>query len=367
MSTRSEVPATVAVRSTPPPAPSFPDDPSATATATATATEPVPDRPATAAPWAGADPRARPEHYEPGRVPPQVHRHAGRPDMLPVGSAGKVGLLELAFERKGRRTELVHHYQRPPLHLTRPMYFDPARPDLAVTFLLSTGGGVVQADRLRTDIHCGPGGALHVTTQAATRVHEMQVDYATHLVALSLGADAYVEYLPEAIIPYADSRYYQRTTVTLDPTATVLLGETVVAGRLARGERHRYEVLIADLEVTDPDGSPLVVDTVRLEPGGVGGVVGPAVLSGHDVMSTLHVLSPLAGAAEVADVLHATLSEQDREPLLRYGVSVLPEERGAWLRVLGDDPQAVRLAMFRAWDAVRRLLIGVPAPDLRKT
>lgn len=333
-----------------------------------------PGRVALAAPGAAQDPRARPEYYQPRRVPPEVLRHAGRPEMLPAGSAGKVGLLDLGFHRVGERTELAHHYQRSPLQIMRPLYFDPARPDLAVTFLLSTGGGIVQADRLRTDVRCGPRTAVHLTTQAATRVHEMRVDYATHLVNLTVQAGAYVEYLPEAVIPFTDSRFYQRTAVTVDPTATVLLGETVVAGRLARGERHRYRVLATDLEVTRPDGQPVLVDTVRLEPGAAGtGTTGPAVLAGHDVMSTLHVVTPLAEASRVADVLHRSLSGADRPDGpdgpdgLWYGVSVLPDECGAWLRVLGDDPGVVRVGVARAWDAVRRLLIGVPAPDLRKT
>jgi urease accessory protein len=50
-----------------------------------------------------------------------------------------------------------------------------------------------------------------------------------------------------------------------------------------------------------------------------------------------------------------------------YGVSVLPEDAGAWLRLLGGDSPTVTAALRHAWDAVRRLLIGAPAPAMRKS
>ncbi|MDH6109647.1 urease accessory protein [Kitasatospora sp. MAP12-15] len=306
--------------------------------------------------------RLTPAHYEPERVPAAVRRLAGRPDALGVGRPGKVGLLELGFERIGPRTELVTRYQKSPLQLMRPLYFDPERPDLAITYLMSTGGGIVQADRLRMDLHCGAGSTVHLSTQAATKIHRMDADYATQQVFLTADEDAYVEYLPEPTIPYRDSRFYQRTVITVAPSATVLAGETVLAGRLAHGERNAYQVFAADLEWRRPDGRLFALDTVRLEPHTTG-VTGPAVLAAHDLVSTFYAVTPLAPAAEVADALHGALAGSG----LLYGVSVLPADSGAWLRVLGGDSPAVAAAVRQAWDAVRRLLIGSPAPDLRKT
>ena len=194
----------------------------------------------------------------------------------------------------------------------------------------------------------------------------MDTDYATQQVLLHAGADSYVEYLPDATIPYRDSRFYQRTVITADPSATVLAGETVMAGRLAHGERNAYQVFASDLEIRRPDGRLLALDTVRLMPGRSGGVTGPAVLAGHDLVSTFYAVTPLAPAAEVADALHTALRAFDGRALL-FGVSVLPHECGAWLRVLGGDSPTVGAALRHAWDAVRRLLTGAPAPVLRKS
>ncbi|BAU84394.1 urease accessory protein ureD [Streptomyces laurentii] len=61
--------------------------------------------------------------------------------------------------------------------------------------------------------------------------------------------------------------------------------------------------------------------------------------------------------------LHEALSATG----LAFGVSVLPDDCGAWVRILGSDSPAVTRALHTAWDAARRLLIGAPAPDLRKS
>ncbi|WP_241249784.1 urease accessory protein UreD [Rhodococcus sp. X156] len=300
-------------------------------------------------------------HYAPPQIPVEVLRHTGVPQTLGVGRPGKVGLLELGFEVVGPRTELVRHYQKSPLQIMRPLHVDPGRPDLAVVYLMSTGGGIVQADRLRTDVVCGADTAVHLTTQAATKVHRADADFATQQVNLTVGAGGYLEHLPDPVIPFAGARLHQRTVVTVDPTATVLLSDTLVGGRLARGECHAYDVVATDLEVRRPDGQLLAVDTVRLEPGRAD-VRGPGVLAGHMLMASFYVVSPLAPATDIADVLHAALAEHP----VQHGVSVLPQDSGAWARVLGSDPPAVAAAMAAAWDAVRRCLIGVPAPPLRK-
>ena len=150
--------------------------------------------------------------------------------------------------------------------------------------------------------------------------------------------------------------------VTAAPTATVLAAETLYAGRLARGERYAYDVLASDFELRRPDGALVALDTMRLVPRPAG-VTGPAVLAGHDIVSTLYAVTPLAPAAAVADALHQALADSG----VLFGVSVLPYDCGAWVRLLSSDPRTASAALRAAWDAVRRLLIGVPAPVLRKS
>jgi urease accessory protein len=301
------------------------------------------------------------EHYTVDRIPEAVARHAGVPDTLAVGSSGKVGVLELGFDRIGGRTELTGHYQKTPLQIMRPIYYDERRPRMPYVMLMSSGGGVLQGDRYRMDFTCGAGAEVNLTTQAATKIYKMEQDYATQLVTIEVGADGYLEYLPDPAIPFARSRFYQRTELVVDPSATVVLSESMLAGRLARGERNDYDAFCTDLEVSRPDGGILFADTLRLVPSDAG-VTGPAVLGGFGVMASLFVVTAGAPATMVADTLHEALAPYG----LRAGASVLPQDCGAWARVFGAESPEVNEALRAAWDAVRRLLIGVPSPRRRR-
>lgn len=314
--------------------------------------------------------RLEPEFYEPSHVPIEVRRHAGQPPSLPVGSPGKVGVLQLGFAQNRGRTELVQHYQKSPLQIMHPLYFNPLRSDMAYTYLMSPGGGVLQGDRLRTDLDFGPGTAAHVTSQAHTRVYRMEHGYATAMMNIRAEANAYVEYLPEPVVPFAQSRFYQQTSVVLAQSASLLLGETVYAGRLARGERHQYEVYASDLEVRRPDGTLVALDRVRLCPGetapGTGGVAGLGVLADHDVLAMLYVLTPLVPVAELADALHQTLAGAFDGDVI-FGVSALPGDAGVWMRLVGNDTVAVSRANTAAASVVHELLTGKAAPVIRKS
>lgn len=308
--------------------------------------------------------RLQPAFYEPARVPDEVLRHAGRPT-LPVGSPGKVGILQLGFARNRGRTELVQHYQKSPLQIMHPLYFNQLRPDMAYTYLMSSGGGILHGDRLRTDLSFGPGTSAHVTTQTQTRVYRMEHDYASAITNIEVAEDAYVEYLPEPVVPFADSRYYQQTSVVLDESATLLLGDTLYAGRLARGERHAYDIYASDLEVRRPDGRLIALDRLRLSPGAGAGVTGLGVLAGHDVLAMLYVFTPLAPPVLLAETLQQAISDSGGD--LIFGVSTLPGDTGVWMRLVGNDTVAVAAANTAAASAVHELLTGLPAPVIRKS
>nr|WP_304659850.1 urease accessory protein UreD [Arthrobacter sp. zg-Y1116] len=235
---------------------------------------------------------------------------------------------------------------------------------------MSSGGGILQGDRLRTDLTFGPGTSAHVTTQTQTRVYRMDHDYASAIMNLTVEEGAHVEYLPEPVVPFAASRYYQQTSVVIDESATLLLGDTMYAGRLARGERHAYDVYASDLEVRRPDGRLVALDRVRLSPGAgahgaVSGVSGLGVLANHDVLAMLYVFTPLVPAAQLADTLHRALAESGGDVI--FGVSTLPGDAGVWMRLVGNDTVAVAAANTAAASAVHELLTGKQAPAIRKS
>jgi urease accessory protein len=282
---------------------------------------------------------------------------------LPVGAPGKVGVLELTLAASGGTTRVHRQYQRSPLYAYRPIHLDPGRPDMAFVFVQQAGDGLVQGDRCRIDVRCGPGSALHLTTQAATNVFRGPQDFAQQLVNLRADAEAVVEYLPDPLVPFRGARLFQRTCVTAHRSATVIFGETLLPGRVAHGEAHDYDEVGCETELRSPGGRLQFADVLRLSPGNGQDPRSLGMLGGHDVVATLFVvtaeLDPPAIVTRLRDALAAC-------PHVLAGASELPGGRGAAARILGPSSKAVKTAMHSAWNAARVALFGIPAPDLRK-
>ncbi|MEH6381741.1 MAG: urease accessory protein UreD, partial [Dietzia cercidiphylli] len=176
---------------------------------------------------------------------------------LPVGSPGKVGVLDLDYRVDADgRTVLADRYQKSPLQVMRPLYVDPVLPHVPVTYLMSTGGGVVGGDRLDIDVRLADRSHSVITTQAATRIHRMDAGFATQNVTLTLGAGAVCEWVPDPLIPYAGSRFQQRLRATIPEDAVLVVSDVLTAGRVARGERWAVDALVSQVELARPDGTP---------------------------------------------------------------------------------------------------------------
>jgi urease accessory protein len=284
-------------------------------------------------------------------------------DGLAVGAPGKTGVLDLELAPRAGSTRVIRQYQRAPLHIYRPIYLDPGRPDMAFVFLQQQGDGIVQGDRYRVDVDCAPGSAVHLTTQASTKVFAARDNFATQLVNLRVGAGAVLEYLPDPVVPFRGSRLFQRTSLSTAEDATVILGEVLLPGRVAHHEVHAYDLFWAETEAHDLDGTLLFADSMRLRPGHVGDPRSPGVLGGYDVVATLYVMCSRMSPPDLVALLREALAEV---PDVLAGATELPAGRGAAVRLLGHTSRAVQAAMHAAWNRARTSLLGAPAPDLRK-
>src|SRR5262249_19333219 len=154
-----------------------------------------------------------------------------------------------------------------------------------------SGDGFVQGDRNRIDIACGPGAASHITTQAATKIFAARKNYASQIVNLRAHEGTILEYLPDPAVPFRGSRFFQRTRVTAHPESTIILGETLLPGRVAHGEKHVYDLYWAETEVQTDTGELLFSDVLRLNPSGDAHPNSIALLGEYDVVAALYIVT----------------------------------------------------------------------------
>jgi urease accessory protein len=237
----------------------------------------------------------------------------------------------------------------------RAAYTEPALPDLAAVTICSPAGGILQGDRLHTEIRVGAGARLRLETQSATRIYGMPDAAATAEIVFKLDAGAFLENVPDPLIPYATASYRQQSTWEVEESATLIVGEVVAAGREARGERAAYRRIETGVEARRPDGRVLFRDACRLVPSDLG------LLKDATAIGSLFVVSGNFKASAFDE-----LREHPAISAGRAGWSDLPSGVGAWFKVLAADMESAAAAIRTAWASARLALIGHGLPPARR-
>lgn len=277
-------------------------------------------------------------------------------------TSSNVGRLDVKFAPIAGKTRLIHHFHAGPLYILQPIYTDTSFPEQVFLYTIQLGDGMVQGDRYFQNFTCEAGSAVHITSQSATKIFRMQEDLASQRITLHLHDHAFVEYLPDPVIPFRDARCYQRIELTIAPTATLILGEILLPGRVAHGERHVYTLYHSDLEARKPDGALLFADRIHFTPQQTP-LRSPGRLGTYDVLGSLYVVTQQMAARELVQRLRTCLAAH---PDVLAGVSELPNACGVFVRMLGFSSLPVKEACRLAWNEARLALRGVPVPDLRK-
>jgi len=262
------------------------------------------------------------------------------------------GLARIAFASAGGITRLSDLEQRAPL---RALFPTPATADIPLAALVNTGGGMLAGDRYVVQIEVGADARALVMPQAAEKVYRSDGAESRVACGLAVGAGGWLEYLPQETILFQDARFRRITDVDLDPGATLMAGEMLVFGRIARGERMTRGLARDEWRVRR--GGRLVwADALHLD-GDFAETFGRA--SGFDgaaACATFVHAGPQAAAR--LDAARTLLNESAREGV-RAGATVV----GGLLiaRWLAAEPLALRRAYDGFWAAFRRLAAGLPA------
>jgi urease accessory protein len=161
-------------------------------------------------------------------------------------------------------TILASSHQQPPLKVVRAF---PRDDGSALAHLHNVSGGLLGGDRLALSVRVGHGANVQLTTTGATRVYRPGPSAAEAIQAneIDVAPDALLEYVPDAIIPFAGSRFSQRTTVRLAEDSSLFWWEIVAPGREASGELFACESLEIKTDILARD-KIVANERVRLAP-----------------------------------------------------------------------------------------------------
>ncbi|HEY2818313.1 MAG TPA: urease accessory protein UreD [Casimicrobiaceae bacterium] len=295
---------------------------------------------------------------------PELAPYRDQPAQMPAGAVGKDGLLRLGFERRGKPTVLVELDQRAPLHAQKALYYDEGMPDLPHVMIICTAGGLLQGDRQTLEITLGDNAEAHVTTQSATKIQEMDANFAAQTQDMVLGENAYLEYLPDPVIPYRNARFITRTRLRLPPSATLLYAEILMPGRThyRTGERFEYALFSSTIRAERPDGTALCGEKFVIEPQRRN-LRSRGVMAAFDVFANVLLFAP---RDQVERIFAATPPRLEPGEGWAAGATRLPNEAGLTYKVVGAERETVQSKVSEFCARVRReVKNAVVAPHFR--
>lgn len=279
---------------------------------------------------------------------------------------GAKGTLDLVFRRVGdESTRLIVREQTPPLRVVRA--FD-GGDSMAVVHLHNISGGVLGGDQMHLTAQVEAGAQAQITTTGSTRVYRQREGYgaAVQTNHFSVGRGGLLEYLPDSLIPYADSRFRQTTRIDLAEDAGLFYWEVLAPGRTAKGEEFAYDFLQLELEIV-AEGRPIAIERLRWQPH-LHSLHSPARLGEHTYYGVFYACRAgvtderwLALEQELADVAQSFTCPGESI----WGVSTLPAH-GLSVRVLSRNSRAIAAGMPVFWQAAKRSLYGQEAVAPRK-
>jgi urease accessory protein len=306
------------------------------------------------------------DFYTPQNIPPELEVYLTK-SQSKVGKSGKIGMLRLKLERDSAtgKTVIREQYSRVPLLVQRAMYLEETLPDMAYVYIVSPSGGILQGDRYLIDITLGNNTFAHVTTQGATRIYKMDKNYASQTVNIKVEEGSLLEYIPDQIIPFRNSRFYQEVNLNVHDNATMIYSEVIVPGRVASGEEFEYDICYIKTVGRNHLGRPRFIDTVKLEPKNEN-LRAEGILGNFTVVGTIYVVTKESYVKDLQYEISERIKGLEVKGKISGGTSILPARQGIIIRILGNSAEDVKKIIFDVVGIARKQIVGASFSGIRK-
>jgi urease accessory protein len=273
--------------------------------------------------------------------------------------------LDFQQDKLAGGTVLAASRQEPPLKVVRAFALEDGA---ALVHLHNVSGGVLGGDQLGLAVSVGAEACAQITTTGATRIYRPRREARAAMQSneVTVGENALLECLPDALIPFAGARFSQRTTIRLARGAGLFWWEIVAPGREARGEVFEYESVELKTDLLAM-GRPIAVERVRLAPKNyrLGSL---ARLGKYRTWATFYIcrvcLEPGAWLDAERD-LREIAERLSRRGETLWSVSILLAH-GLVVRCVASRGRDVLPGLHTIWSAAKQRLYGRAAVPPRK-
>ena len=245
------------------------------------------------------------------------------------------------------------------------MYLEETLPSMAYVYIISPSGGILQGDRYKIDIKLDTNAIAHVTTQGASRIYKMETNYASQIINIKVKEGSYFEYIPDQIIPFRNSRFYQEVHLNVHDKATMIYSEVIVPGRVASGEAFEYDICYIKTVGKNQLGKPRFVDTVKLEPRKQN-LRTEGIFRNLQVVGTIYIVTKESFVSDIYYEIGDKIKAIEPRGKISAGISILPARQGMIVRILGNSSDNVKKIVFDVLGITRKKIISGSFSGIRK-
>jgi urease accessory protein len=262
----------------------------------------------------------------------------------------------LAVDLAGGRTTLRRQLVGYPLHITRGFYLDAARPDLLTLYLQSASGGLYAGDRLKLDVSVGANAVFHLTTQAATVVHDGRDSRSRQRQSISVESGAFCAVASDPYVLFPGAHLELETVATVADDAVLFLADGFAIHDPNETGR-TFTQFSSRQRIARPDSRLLLQDIGRLRgdelrSGSLGSMAAAATIL---VVAPPHRLPAMPLMEEAADRLGCLA-----------GATLAPNNAGQVMRLLAPDGGSLARALEAAFHVASHAALGIDLARRRK-
>ncbi len=303
------------------------------------------------------------EYYTPNDVPKEIQAYEAKVKQLGVGKSGKVGILDLELQiDSAGKTVVTRQFSQVPLQIQRALYPENSLPGMAYLYVISPSGGILQGDRYRTDVLLKNKAVVHITTQGATRIYSMNSNSASQMVNITVDENCYLEYIPEQIIPYKNSRYYQKVNLYVHDNSTLIYSEILTPGRVAMGESFEYDICYLRTHCKNQEKKIRFLENTKIEPKKQK-LKDFGILGEYSIVGTVYIFTRKEDVIELENTINQAIRDIHE---VSVGTSILPDESGIIIRILGNKTELVFDVVFKTVEIIRKKILGASFSKTRK-
>jgi urease accessory protein len=302
----------------------------------------------------------------PGDIPYEILEYDKQIEQLSVGKSGKLGILQLNLEKDNHnnKTSIKNQFYKVPLCIKRALYLEESCPEMAYIYVISPSGGILQGDRYRTDITLEKSAKSHITTQSATRIYKMNKNFGTQIINLNVGENCYLEYIPDQIIPFKSSKYYQVSNIKVHDTATCIYSEILTPGRVASDESFEYDICYMKVKSVNHQNKLRCIDIAKLEPKKEN-IKSFGIMGHYDVLGNVYILLPKNDLIAIKNEINMLINNLNLNNFIG-GCTKLPDDSGLLVRLLGQFVYDVKNTIYLIIGIIRKKVLNISFSGMRK-